>query len=109
MRHISEHNNFIFLLFALVFFLLLGAIVEQMQTDMGQLVVTSSTVVMLAIGVWSFKASRRRFWCRYSRSNNCGGSYWSDSRDSGFALCAPVTDAWIFYLDDLAGGSPGVI
>ena len=55
MKHISEQNNFAFLLLALVFFLLLGAIVEQMQTNMGQLVVTSSTVVMLALGVWSFK------------------------------------------------------
>jgi len=60
--HISEHNNFVFLLFALVFFLLLGAIVEQMQTDMGQLVVTSSTVVMLAVGIWSFKETKHRFW-----------------------------------------------
>lgn len=62
MKHISEQNNFIFLLLALVFFLLLGAIVEQMQTNMGQLVVTSSTVVMLALGVWSFKETRHWFW-----------------------------------------------
>ena len=62
MKHISEKNNFIFLLFALVFFLLLGAIVKQMQTDTGQVVVRSSTLVMLALGVWSFKETRHRFW-----------------------------------------------
>ena len=62
MKHIFEENNFIFLLLALVFFLLLGAIVEQMQTDIGRVVVTSSTVVMLALGVWSFKETRHRFW-----------------------------------------------
>ena len=62
MKHISEKNNFIFLLFGLVFFLLLGAIVKQMQTDIGQVVVRSSTVVVLALGVWSFKEARHRFW-----------------------------------------------
>ena len=61
MKHISEQNNFVFLLFSLVLFLLLGAVVEQMQTDMGQLVVTSSTVVMLAVGIWSFKESKHWF------------------------------------------------
>lgn len=61
MKHISEQNNFIFLLFSLVFFLLLGAVVEQMQTDMGQLVVTSSTIVMLAVGIWSFKETKHWF------------------------------------------------
>ena len=55
MKHIPKENNFIILLFALVFFLLLGAINEQMQTDVGQVVVRSSSVVMLALGVWSFK------------------------------------------------------
>ena len=61
MKHITEQNNFVFLLFSLVLFLLLGAVVEQMQTDMGQLVVTSSTVVMLAVGIWSFKESKHWF------------------------------------------------
>lgn len=61
MKHISEQNNFVFLLFSLVLFLLLGAVVEQMQTNMGQLVVTSSTVVMLAVGIWSFKESKHWF------------------------------------------------
>jgi len=60
-KHITEQNNFVFLLFSLVLFLLLGAVVEQMQTDMGQLVVTSSTVVMLAVGIWSFKESKHWF------------------------------------------------
>jgi len=60
-KHISEQNNFVFLLFSLVLFLLLGAVVEQMQTNMGQLVVTSSTVVMLAVGIWSFKESKHWF------------------------------------------------
>ena len=62
MKHIPKENNFIFLLFALVFFLLLGAIIEQMQTDVGHVVVRSSSVVMLALGVWSFKGTRHRFW-----------------------------------------------
>ncbi|MDX2477558.1 MAG: two pore domain potassium channel family protein, partial [Gammaproteobacteria bacterium] len=61
MKHISEQNNFIFLLFSLVFFLLLGAVVEQVQTEMGQLVVTSSTIVMLAVGIWSFKGTKHWF------------------------------------------------
>lgn len=61
MKHISEQNNFIFLLISLVLFLLLGAVVGQMQTDMGQLVVTSSTIVMLAVGIWSFKETKHWF------------------------------------------------
>ncbi|HDH08977.1 MAG TPA: hypothetical protein ENG96_05830, partial [Gammaproteobacteria bacterium] len=62
MKPISEQNNFIYLLAALVFFLLLGAIVEQLHLRFGQRLVQSSTVVMIAIGVWSFRATKRRYW-----------------------------------------------
>lgn len=62
MKPISEENNFIYLLVALVFFLLLGAIVEQLQLRFGQRLVQSSTVVVIAIGVWSFRATKRRYW-----------------------------------------------
>jgi len=62
LKPISEQNNFIYLLAALVFFLLLGAIVEQLHLRFGQRLVQSSTVVMIAIGVWSFRATKRRYW-----------------------------------------------
>ena len=62
MKPISEQNNFIYLLAALVFFLLLGAIVEQLHLRFGQRLVQSSTVLMIAIGVWSFRATKRRYW-----------------------------------------------
>ncbi|GMR05893.1 MAG: potassium channel family protein [Gammaproteobacteria bacterium] len=62
MKQISEQNNFVYLLVALVFFLLLGAIVEQLQLSFGQRLVQSSTVVVIAIGVWSFRATKRRYW-----------------------------------------------
>lgn len=61
MKHITEKNNFIYLLFALIFFLLFGAIVDQLQFSAGQRLVQASSVVMLAIGVWSFRASSHRF------------------------------------------------
>jgi len=62
LKRITEQNNFIYLLVALVSFLLLGAIVEQLQLNFGQRLVQASTVVVIAIGVWSFRATKRRYW-----------------------------------------------
>jgi len=62
LKRITEQNNFIYLLVALMFFLLLGAIVEQLQLSFGQRLVQASTVVVIAIGVWSFRATKRRYW-----------------------------------------------
>jgi len=62
LERITEQNNFIYLLGALVFFLLLGAIVDQLQLSFGQRLIQASTVVVIALGVWSFRATKRRYW-----------------------------------------------
>ena len=62
MKRISEQNNFIYLLLAMLSFLLLGAILEQFHSSLGHQLLQASTVVMIAVGVWSFKHSKH--WLR---------------------------------------------
>ena len=58
LKKITEQNNFNFLLLALVLFLLLGAVVEQFQMTHGQRLIQASTVVTIALGLWSFRETR---------------------------------------------------
>lgn len=61
MRPISEQNNFIFLTVGLVLLLLAGAVVDHFPGTMGTRVVQASTMVVLALGVWGFRATESRF------------------------------------------------
>lgn len=61
MKHISEDNNFYYLLFALIFFLMSGAIVEQFEFTFARHLEQAATVVMVAIAVLSFRSTRSRF------------------------------------------------
>lgn len=60
MKIISEKNNFFYLLFALVFFLLSGALVDQFEVSFAKHLEQAATVVMLAIALFSFRSSRHR-------------------------------------------------
>lgn len=61
MQNFSENNNFIYLTAGLVLMLLAGAVVEYFPGTLGPRVVQSSTVVVLALGVWGFRATALRF------------------------------------------------
>lgn len=61
MRPPSEKNNFIYLTVGLVVLLLAGALVDKMPGTIGPRVVQSSTVGVLALGVWGFRRTASRF------------------------------------------------
>lgn len=61
MEKISEQNNFLYLTAGLVLMLLAGAVVEHFPGTLGPRVVQASTVVVLALGVWGFRATAPRF------------------------------------------------
>ena len=60
MKPISEKNNFFYLLFALVFFLLSGAVLEQFEVSFAKALNQAATVIMLAIALFSFRSTRHR-------------------------------------------------
>lgn len=61
MRRISEKNNFIYLTAGLLLMLLAGAVAELFPGLLGLRLVQSSTVAVLALGVWGFRATSGRF------------------------------------------------
>lgn len=58
MKSISEKNNFFYLLFALVFFLLSGALVNQFEVSFAKTLNQAATVIMVAIALFSFRSTR---------------------------------------------------
>jgi len=60
LKPISEKNNFFYLLFALVFFLLSGAVLEQFEVSFAKALNQAATVIMLAIALFSFRSTRHR-------------------------------------------------
>jgi len=58
---VSEQNNFLYLTVALVLLLLVGALVEQFPTYLGQRLVQAFTVITIAAGVAGFKKSKFLF------------------------------------------------
>ena len=62
-KHITEKDNFSYLLFSLFFLLLSSAIVDQFfaRSLLGQSLVIAFTVISMAIGVWSLRSSRYAF------------------------------------------------
>ena len=58
MEHVSEKNNFIYLVFSLLILLLVGALVDQFPSTLGQHILQASSVVTLALSIVGFRASR---------------------------------------------------
>ncbi len=61
MNPVSDKNNFLYLVISLVFLLLVGALVEQFPSKLGQHLFQSITVITLATGIIGIKSSRRWF------------------------------------------------
>jgi len=61
MKPVSEKNNFLYLVISLVFLLLVGALVDQFPSNLGQHVFQAVTVITLATGIAGFRSSRRWF------------------------------------------------
>jgi len=59
---LHEHNNFIFLLSGLLIVILVGPLLHTVTTLRMDTVTSSSFVVMLLLGVWSIKGSKRALW-----------------------------------------------
>lgn len=62
-KHVTEKDNFSYLLIGLIFLLFSSACVEQFfaRTLLGQALVLALTVVTMSIGVWSVQSSRFAF------------------------------------------------
>lgn len=62
-KHITEKDNFSYLLFSLLFLLFSSAFVDQFfeRSLLGQALVIAFTVISMAIGVWSLRSSRYAF------------------------------------------------
>lgn len=61
MQLVSEKNNFLYLVISLVFLLLVGALVDQFPSNLGQHLFQAVTVITLAAGIAGFRSSRRWF------------------------------------------------
>jgi len=61
MKPVSEKNNFLYLVISLVFLLLVGALVQQFPSKLGQHIFQAVTVMTLASGIVGFRSSRRWF------------------------------------------------
>jgi hypothetical protein len=60
-QRVSEKNNFLYLAISLVCLLLVGAIVDQFPSKIGQHLFLSITVITLATGVIGFRSTRQWF------------------------------------------------
>ena len=60
-RRITTEDNFAYLTVALLMFLFIGALSDQLAWEIGDLLIEAATVLTLAIGIWSIKSERRWF------------------------------------------------
>ena len=58
-KSISREENFTYLTIALILLLLLSSVLEQFANQAGQHYISGSLIVVLAIGVWSFRAEKK--------------------------------------------------
>jgi len=58
MQSVSDKNNFLYLVISLVFLLLVGALVDQFPSKLGQHIFQAVTVITLASGIVGMKSSR---------------------------------------------------
>jgi len=61
MERVSEKNNFLYLVISLVVLLLVGALVDQFPSKLGQHLFQAMTVITLASGIIGFRSSRLWF------------------------------------------------
>ena len=60
MEPVSEKNNFIYLIFSLIILLLVGALVDQFPSTLGQHILQAFSVVTLALSIVGLRASKLR-------------------------------------------------
>lgn len=82
MANVSEKNNFLYLTVSLVVLLLVGALLDQFPSKIGQHLFQGFTVITLAAGIIGFRSSRRRL--------NTG---------IGFTLCVLLVVLFGMFLD----------
>ena len=58
-KPISREDNFTYLTIALILLLLVSAVLEQFANRAGQHYISASLIVVLAVGVWSFRAEKQ--------------------------------------------------
>ena len=61
MKPVSEENNFLYLVISLVVLLLVGALVDQFPSKLGQHFFQAFTVITLASGIVNFRSTRLLF------------------------------------------------
>ncbi len=61
MKHASEDNNFLYLIVSLVVLLLVGALVDQFPSELGQYLFQAVTVITLASSIVNFRSTRLLF------------------------------------------------
>jgi len=61
MKPVSESNNFLYLVISLVALLLVGALVDQFPSKLGQYFFQAVTVITLASGIINFRSTRLLF------------------------------------------------
>jgi voltage-gated potassium channel len=61
MQRVSEKNNFLYLVISLVILLLVGALLDQYPSKLGQHIFQAVTVITLASGIIGFRSSRLWF------------------------------------------------
>ena len=60
-KPITREDNFTYLTIALILLLLLSAVLEQFANHAGQHYISASLIVVLAVGVWSFRSEKQTF------------------------------------------------
>ncbi len=61
MKRLSENNNFLYLVISLVVLLLVGALVDQFPSNLGQYFFQAITVITLATSIVDFRSTRLLF------------------------------------------------
>jgi len=61
-RRMTSEDNFAYLTVALILLLFSGAVLDQLELDVGDRLLEAATVLTLAIGVWSIRSERRLFY-----------------------------------------------
>ena len=61
-RRVTREDNFAYLTVALILLLFSGAVLDQLELDVGDRLLEAATVLTLAIGVWSIRSERRLFY-----------------------------------------------
>ena len=66
MKQISQHNNFVYLFFSLIFFLFSAAVIVEFPGSLGEDIFSAVTILMLAVSMKSLKTERTWTWTVYA-------------------------------------------